>query len=42
MAKLEGLMATAELVEAGLIEVQLGEILEVGDGAKGNRLVVEV
>ena len=35
-------MATAELFESGLIEVQLGEILEVGDGAKGNRLVVEV
>ncbi|MBI51432.1 MAG: hypothetical protein CL781_08960 [Chloroflexi bacterium] len=35
-------MATAELVEAGLIEVQLGELLEVGDGANGTRLVIEV
>ncbi|MBR98308.1 MAG: hypothetical protein CL887_07450 [Dehalococcoidia bacterium] len=35
-------MATAELVEAGLIEVQLGELLEVGNGANGTRLVIEV
>ena len=35
-------MATAELVEAGLIEVQLGDFIEVGEGAKGTRLVVDV
>jgi hypothetical protein len=35
-------MATAELVEAGLIEIQLGDFIEVGEGAKETRLVVDV
>ena len=35
-------MATAELVEAGLIEIQLGDLIEVGEGAKGTRLIVDV
>ena len=35
-------MATAELVEAGLIEVQLGDLIAVGEGAKGTRLIVDV
>ena len=34
-------MATAELVEAGLIEIQLGDLIEVGEGAKGTRLIVD-
>lgn len=35
-------MATAELVEVGLIEVQLGDFIEVGEGAKGTRLVIDL
>ena len=35
-------MATAELVELGIINIKLGDFLEVGDGPKGPRLVVEV
>jgi len=35
-------MPTAELVELGIINVKLGEFLEVGEGPKGTRLVVEV
>ena len=35
-------MATAELVESGLIEVQLGDFIEVGEGPRGIRLVVDV
>ena len=35
-------MPTAELVELGIINVKLGDFLEVGEGPKGTRLVVEV
>ncbi|MFP6653102.1 MAG: DUF3237 family protein, partial [Dehalococcoidia bacterium] len=35
-------MATAELVEAGLIDVRLGDFIEVGEGPKGTRMVVDV
>ena len=35
-------MPTAELVELGIINVKLGDFLEVGAGPKGTRLVVEV
>ena len=35
-------MATAELVESGLIEVQLGDFIEVGEGPRGTRLIVDV
>ena len=35
-------MATAELVEAGIIDIQLGDFIEVGEGPKGTRLVVDV
>ena len=39
---MERQMATAELVELGIINIKLGDFLEVGDGPKGTRLVVEV
>ena len=35
-------MATAELREVGLMNVQLGDFIEVGDGPRGKRLVVDV
>ena len=35
-------MATAELQEVGLINVELGDFIEVGDGPRGKRLVVDV
>ena len=35
-------MATADLVEMGLIDVKLGDFIEVGEGPKGTRLVVDV
>ncbi len=35
-------MATAELREVGLINVQFGDFIEVGDGPRGKRLVVDV
>ena len=35
-------MASAELVEAGIIDIQLGDFIEVGEGPKGTRLVVDV
>ena len=35
-------MATAELVEVGLIDVRLGDFIEVGEGPKGTRMVVDV
>ena len=35
-------MATAELVEAGIIDIQLGDFIEVGEGPKGTRLGVDV
>ena len=35
-------MATAELVEVGLIDIRLGDSVEVGNGPKGTRLVVDV
>ena len=34
--------ATAELVQMGTITVQLGERIDVGQGPKGRRLVVDV
>jgi hypothetical protein len=39
---MERQMPTAELVELGIINVKLGDFLEVGEGPKGTRLVVEV
>ena len=35
-------MATAELIEMGMIDVKLGDFIEVGEGSKGTRLVVDV
>ena len=35
-------MATAELVESGLIEVQLGDFIEVGEGPRGTRLMESI
>ena len=35
-------MAIADLVEMGLIDVKLGDFIEVGEGPKGTRLVVDV
>jgi len=35
-------MATAELREVGLMHVQIGDFIEVGDGPRGKRLVVDV
>jgi|TARA_B110001454_G_scaffold28603_1_gene27970 hypothetical protein len=35
-------MATAELVDLGVMNIQLGDFTEVGEGAKGTRLIVDV
>jgi hypothetical protein len=38
----ERIWATAELVEAGLIDVSLGDFIEVGERPEGTRKVVNV
>ena len=38
----ERIWATAELVEAGLIDVSLGDCIEVGERPEGTRKVVDV
>ena len=35
-------MATAKLVDLGVMNIQLGDFTEVGEGPKGTRLIVDV